>query len=159
MGIAPRDVAESNVRLFSEGFYNDLKEDNICRRIAERFVDFDYDMRTLTLEFDVKDWMVNPRNTLHGGMFAMFADMTTGALSRILYDMYAPTVSMNINYHRAALAPDTLVVKAYGVHLGRTNAHMRAEVYSKKTGDLLVTTTAIHFVARNVDPASTGKSK
>ena len=147
MNIAPRKIAEKNVHLFSDGFYNDLEPNNVCRLLDEKVVDFNYDEQTITIEFEVREWMVNPWRTLHGGMFAMCADMTTGALSRILCDTYAPTVSLTVNYLKAAVMPDTIVIKAYAVHLGRTNAHFRTEVRSKKTGDLLLTTNAIHFVA------------
>lgn len=144
--LALREVAEKNVVLFSEGFYEDLKPDNVCRRLNERVTAFDYDGQSITIEFEIGDWMLNSWGSLHGGLTAMCADMTSGALSRILCDTYAPTVTMTMSYLRAAKANDTLSVTAQALHLGRRNAHFRTEVRSKKTGELLASGTAIHYV-------------
>ena len=144
--VVSRETAEKNVLLFTEGFYDDLTEDNVCRRLKEKVTAFSYDEKSLTIEFQVRGWMINSWGTLHGGLTAMCADMTSGALARILYHTHAPTVSMQISYLRPGKEGDTLAVTAKAVCLGRTNAHFRTQIFSKESGKLLAEIAAIHYV-------------
>ena len=144
--LVSRETAEKNVILFTEGFYDDLGEDNVCRRLSEKVTAFSYDEKSLTIEFRVRDWMINSWGTLHGGLTAMCSDMASGALSRILYHTHAPTVSMQVSYFHPGKEGDTIAVTAKAVHLGRTNAHFRTQIVAKERGKLLAESTAIHYV-------------
>lgn len=146
MNLVSREIAEKNVYLFSEGFYSTLKPDNVCVRLDEKVTAFSYDDQTITIEFKIRDWMINTWGTLHGGISAICTDMTSGALARILCDTYAPTVTLQMSYLRAGKEGDTLVITAKALHLGRNNAHFHVELRSKETGELLATAATIHFV-------------
>lgn len=146
MNIVPLERALENLEFIKTGIFSHMPEDNVCRRVGRNVVDFDYDAQTITIEFKCEEWMQNAAGYVHGGMQAVCTDQTTGCLAAVLCDSFAATVSLSMSYLRPVPAKGTLVIKAYAVHLGRTNAHLRAELTSKETGELYATATAIHFV-------------
>ena len=146
MNIVPRERALENLEFVKKGIFERLPEDNVCRRLGRKVIDFDYDNQTVTIEYDCEPWMVNAAGFVHGGMQSVCADQTTGCLAAVLCDSYAATVSLSMSFLRPVPANGGLVVKAYAVHLGKTNAHIRAELASKETGEILATANAIHFV-------------
>ena len=147
MSIVSRERALENLEFINNRICDNLPEDNVCRRIKRVVTEFDYDKQTLTAEYVSDGWMQNAAGAMHGGMQALCVDQTTGCLAGLMCDSYAATVSLSMSYLKPVPSSGTLVIKAYAVHLGRTNAHMRAELYSKETGALLGSATAIHFVA------------
>lgn len=147
MSIVSRKKALENLDFIKKGVFENLPEDNICRLARRVVTAFDYEEQTLTAEYESDEWMQNAAGAMHGGMQAVCTDMTTGALAGILCDSFAATVSLSVSYLKPVPSSGTLVIKAFAVHLGRTNAHLRAELRSKETGELLGTATAIHFVA------------
>ena len=146
MSIVPLEKALENLEFVKSGIFENMPEDNVCRRAGRNVIDFDYDLQTITIEFACEEWMQNAAGYVHGGIQAVCADQTTGCLAAVLCDSFAATVSLSMNYLRPVPAKGAMVIKAYAVHLGRTNAHLRAEITSKETGELFATSTAIHFV-------------
>lgn len=52
-----------------------------------------------TLTLDVKDWMMNPVNILHGGVMAFLCDNTLGMASYLNQQRPGVTVDLNVRYH------------------------------------------------------------
>jgi len=148
MPLVSREAAEASIPHVFADLYATHSDDNAALRLRRsiRSHEFDYDGRTLALEFPIEDWMTNSQHALHGGMLAMCADLTCGALARILYGLYPPAVMLSVSFLRASFCGDSILVRAHATHLGRNNANVVAEVYSKNTGALLATATDINFV-------------
>ena len=147
MQLASRKQAEETLRYLLADLYRGHPEDNVIRRIRGAILShtFDYDARTLMLEFPVEDWMTNSRHVMHGGIIAICADVVCGVLSRTMYGFYSPTVTLSITYLRAAFCGDAVRVTARAAHLGHNTAHFTIEVVSRDTGALLATASDINF--------------
>ena len=76
--------------------------------------------KTLTLTFPLRDWMLNPKGTLHGGIMSTMLDMTMGMLTR--YERktnLVSTVSLSVDFLRPVRA-DSAAVCAHIRKAGRT---------------------------------------
>ena len=61
--------------------------------------------RSLTLDFAAEDWMLNSKQTLHGGMLASMLDNTMGLAARFCCKTNRlSTVSLAVNYLRPVLS-------------------------------------------------------
>lgn len=69
--------------------------------LAPEFVSCSAETPALTLSFSVREWMLNPKGTLHGGIMATMLDMTIGMLIRFSRKTnHVSTVSLSLNYLR-----------------------------------------------------------
>lgn len=88
----------------------------------------------------------NPqRQTTHGGILATLIDGAGDYAVAARIGLPVPTVDLHIDYYRAALPGDLRVVASL-VHLGRTNAIARAEVFDS-AGRLLCSGRGLYHVA------------
>ncbi len=88
----------------------------------------------------------NPeRQTTHGGILATLVDGAGDYAVAARIGMPVPTVDLHIDYHRAALPGDLRVVASV-VHLGRTNATAKADVFDS-AGRLLCSGRGLYHVA------------
>lgn len=149
MSIVTREEALENYARMEERMFIPLPEDNICRVIGRHRLEFDYDRQTLEVEYTLGEWMGDTSGDLNTGLLTLCADTTTGSLTHMLTGRFAPTVSISISCFESVRAGETIAVKAYATHIGRTNARLRAEIYSRKTGRLAASAEAVHFVADN----------
>ena len=93
------------------------------------FVSCDVEKRMLTIRFQVKDWMRNPYDALHGGMAATAIDMTMGLLSRYYRQLRkVVTTNLNINYLRGIPCGVDFEVCATVDKLGARMIFTRAEM-------------------------------
>ena len=93
-------------------------------------------------------WMRNFAGTLHGGMCATILDQAMGFVSYCLKhrDGTAPTVEMNVDYHRPITPGETVAVRVSIVSVTRSLIRLRAEAWQKNTPDkLCLSGTGIYF--------------
>lgn len=100
--------------------------------------------KTLTLEFWVEEWMLNPGRTLHGGIMSTCCDMTMGMLARYLtQSQKCVTVNLNMNFLRSAQASETVLVTARAEKQGRRVQFLSAQMTEKESKKQLVDCTAV----------------
>ena len=76
--------------------------------------------RSLTLDFAAEDWMLNSKQTLHGGMLASMLDNTMGLAARFCCKTNRlSTVSLAVNYLRPLLPGEHVTVAAQVDQAGR----------------------------------------
>jgi uncharacterized protein (TIGR00369 family) len=107
--------------------------------ITPGFVDCDFDGMTVTFEYLVPKWALNPAGILHGGIIAALFDVSMAALLLPYAGGFAPTINLDIKYIKPVKEGDTLMIKAAIVSLGKSIAHAEAKAYSK-TSDTLSST-------------------
>jgi uncharacterized protein (TIGR00369 family) len=112
--------------------------------ITPEFVDCDFDGMTMSLEYPVKKWELNPAGILHGGIIAAIFDVSMAALILPYAGGFAPTISLDIKYIKPVKEGDTLMIKAAIVSLGKNMVHTEAKVYSKISNTLSSTGTGIY---------------
>ena len=143
-----RERAQKGVDYLKEHhYYGDLSPTNVMHNLPQHIVAFDYDTCSMSTEFEVRDWMLNPANTMHGGFIAMCADTALGHLVEVFIGRYTPTVELSVSYLRPVPPTGSIVISGQAGHIGRTLAHVTGEIRSKETGKLLATCKGVYFTA------------
>lgn len=105
--------------------------------MAAKFTACDAAGQTLTLEYEVQEWMANPAGTLHGGLMATAADMTVGILARYCkMARECVTVQLSVNYLRAMKTGTRFFVHAKAEKAGKRILFMSAQIEEADTGKL-----------------------
>ena len=103
------------------GSIGDLME---FRVLVENREKGEYTLRCRTFE-----WMRNALGTLHGGMGATIVDQAMGfvAYSYMTGPGTAPTIQMQLNYHRAMVPGAEVIVRVHVISVSRTLISMTCE--------------------------------
>ena len=102
-----------------------------------------YKMRCRTF-----DWMRNGPGTLHGGMCATIVDQAMGFVAYCAKPGagIAPTVQLQVEYHRPICPGETVLVDVRLVSATRSLMHLSANVYRENEPDkLCLSATSVFF--------------
>jgi acyl-coenzyme A thioesterase 13 len=88
----------------------------------------------IVLKFEVRDEMLNPLGTLHGGVFSAMMDEAMGMQLYISSEEGVAYFAMNLttDFVKNVKRNDFLLVKPIIVRIGRNTATLRCEVYNSK---------------------------
>jgi uncharacterized protein (TIGR00369 family) len=119
-----------------------------AKTLGNEIVRVDSESRTIEINFEAKAEFLNPAGNVQGGFLAAMLDDTMGtALSATLdLDQFAPTVNLNVQFHRpAALGP----LKGLGrvIMRGRETCHGSAELWQN---DKIVASATGTFLIRKM---------
>lgn len=90
------------------------------------------------LKYLIRPEMLNPMNTLHGGVTAAIVDDSVGvAVFSLGKKTFHTTVNVVVDYLAPCLPGDNLLVKAVVIKNGKTLVHGQCEIFSEKTGKLI----------------------
>ena len=95
------------------------------------------------------DWMRNALGTLHGGMGATIVDQAMGfvAYSYMTGPGTAPTIQMQLNYHRPMVAGEEAIVRVRVISVTRTLISMVCEASMASEPDrICITSSATSFL-------------
>ena len=77
----------------------------------------------------VREWMLNPVGTLHGGIMSTMLDMSMGMLTRCLRQTgKVSTVSLSVNFLRPVQPGEKVFIRAEVQKLGRRVAFLQAQI-------------------------------
>lgn len=123
-------------RLFSAACADSPGEGRINDLLRPRFVACDADARTLTVDYPPRDWTLNSKSTLHGGMMSTMLDMTMGLLGRYCKGVQdVTTVTLDVRFLRPAPAGRTVRVCAQAEKTGHRILFLRAGLSDAETGE------------------------
>ena len=113
-----------------EAYFTDLMDTiladgkvGLVPKLSPKFVACDYEEKSLTLEFKVADWMINPEKILFGGAMVSMLDNTYGFLTHYFAgDKFISTISVSATFLKPGRLDDIIRVKA-------TIINMEGEVY------------------------------
>ncbi len=94
------------------------------------------------------DWMRNGPGTLHGGMCATVVDQAMGFVAYCIKpgEGIAPTVQMQVTYHRPLTPGKRVIVDVHVLTITKSLMHLSAEAYEEDCPDkLYLTATATYF--------------
>ena len=76
-------------------------------------------------------WMRNSAGTLHGGICATVLDQAMGFVAYCVMpgEGIAPTIQMQVSYHRALIPGEDIVVKVWTVSVTKSLMSFRAEAF------------------------------
>jgi uncharacterized protein (TIGR00369 family) len=119
-----------------------------AKTLGLEFVEIDGDRGTIETKFEAKPEFLNPVGNVQGGFLAAMLDDTMGTALAATLDLgqFAPTVNLNVQFHRpAVLGP----LKGIGrvVMRGRETCHGSAELWQN---DKIVATATGTFVIRKI---------
>jgi uncharacterized domain 1 len=102
--------------------------------------------QTITVEFPVFEWQLNPYGGMHGGLIATAFDEALGIFAFYLnHNKPVVTVSMSINYLKPIPMDDSILITAKATSLGKKIITLSGECRLKSSG--LLTNTAIETFA------------
>ena len=102
---------------------------SIGDQMAFELTDCDPEQGEYTLRCRTFDWMRNVAGTLHGGMCATVVDQAMGFIAYCVKpgEGTAPTVQMQVTYHRPLIPGEDVTVKVRVVSVTRSLMHLTAE--------------------------------
>lgn len=93
-------------------------------------------------------WMRNSAGTLHGGICATVLDQAMGFVAYCVMpgEGIAPTIQMQVSYHRALIPGEDIVVKVWTVSVTKSLMSFRAEAFqTSKPEKLCLSGSATYF--------------
>lgn len=112
--------------------------------LAPKLVECNPEDHSLTLKFQVQDWMLNHMKILHGGIMTTCCDMTMGLLIKYLMQTQnSVTVSLNMNFMRSAPAGSSILVTAKAEKQGRRIQFLSSRVVDAENKKQLADCTAV----------------
>jgi uncharacterized protein (TIGR00369 family) len=118
--------------------------DQMCYEVLSSSVDG----RTLHMRCRTFDWMRNGPGTLHGGMCATVVDQAMGFAAYCLKPGpgVAPTVQMQVEYHRPLIPGESALVDVHVVSQTKSLMHLSAEAYAENQPEkVCLTASATYF--------------
>ncbi len=125
-----------------------LAPGSIGDQMELRLVDCDPEAGIYRMRCATQHWMRNIAGTLHGGMCATLADQAMGCVAYCAKPGpgIAPTVEMNVSYHRPLIPGQDVLVNVYLMSVTRNLMHLRAELFVANEPDrLCLSTTGVYF--------------
>lgn len=114
--------------------------------LGPKFIECNYEEKSITLEFKVKDWQINPEKILFGGALVSMLDNAYGFLCHYFAgDRFISTICLNTIFLKPGKLGDTIRVKVKADSYGRTIVNMSGEVYDI-TQDSMIGTSQTSFM-------------
>ena len=125
-----------------------LAPDSIGAQMHYELLECDCDAGEYTLLCRTMPWMRNIPGTLHGGMCATVVDQAMGFIAHCVKrgEGTAPTVELQVSYHRPLIPGEDVVVKVKVVSVTRSLMRLSSEAYQAgKPEKVCLTATATYF--------------
>lgn len=102
---------------------------SIGDQMAYRLIAWDDELGSYTFTCSTMDWMRNGPGTLHGGMCATVIDQAMGFVAYCAKPGQgtAPTVSMQVSYHRPLIPGQDVLVTVRVLTVTKSLMHLTAE--------------------------------
>ncbi len=101
-----------------------------------------------TMRCQTQDWMRNIAGTLHGGMCATLVDQAMGCVAYCAKpgEGIAPTVEMNVLYHRPLIPGEDVIIRVELRSVSKHLMHLASEASLAKEPDkVCIAATAVYF--------------
>ena len=89
---------------------------------------------TFTITMHPKSWMCNPAGVVHGGICATMADQAMGLVAFGIHggQTIAPTVQMQIAYHRPLMPNEQVKLHIRPISVGKHLIHLSVEAFCQQ---------------------------
>lgn len=116
--------------------------------MAYEMLDCSEDGKRLWMRCQTFEWMRNGPGTLHGGMCATVVDQAMGFVAYCIKpgEGSAPTVQMQVEYHRPLVPGEDVLVCVHVISATKNLMHLRAEAFSASDpAKVCLTSSATYF--------------
>ena len=139
-----------------EHYYSDLLsviladgKNGLVPTLAPKFINCNYEEKSLTIEFKVNEWELNPEGILFGGLTVSMLDNAYGFLCHYFAgDRFISTISENTTFLKPGRLNDIIQVKVKAASNGKTIVNMNGEVFNL-TNNVLMATSQSSFMMLN----------
>ncbi len=138
---------EEKLRIRLEQLHT-LAPDSIGDKLQLELTDCDTATGVYWMRCRTQYWMRNIAGTLHGGMCATLVDQAMGCVAFCAKpgEGIAPTVEMNVTYHRPLIPDDDVLIRVELVSVGKQLLHLAAKAYSFNEPDkLCIASTGVYY--------------
>ncbi|MDO5545641.1 MAG: PaaI family thioesterase [Eubacteriales bacterium] len=121
---------------------------SIAEMLNFQFVEYDHARDEVVMTCETMPWMRNSAGTLHGGLCATILDQAMGYVVYCVKagDGAAPTVQLEIRYHRPLHPGEQVIVKVHVVSVTRSLMNLTAEAYqAARPEKICVSGSGIYF--------------
>lgn len=127
---------------------NRLKEDGTINAMMKMSIkEYDIAKQTITLDFPVEPWQLNPAGNMHGGIIATALDIGMGCAAYTMSQAsFTPTIQMAVNYVAAIPAGEILEIEVFNDHAGSRMAQLRAIARLKSNGQVAATANGSYII-------------
>jgi len=125
-----------------------LAPGSIGDQLRLELVESDAEAGVYTMRCQTQQWMRNIAGTLHGGMCATLVDQAMGCVAFCAKpgEGIAPTIEMNVTYHRPLIPGEDALIRVRLESAGKHLIHLAAEAFSAKSPDkLCLASTAVYY--------------
>lgn len=130
-------------RCLSQDSY--ILKKGIIKRMNPTFVSCNYEQKTLTLEFVVQNWQINPEGILHGGIFVTAFDTAFGMLCHYYAKQnMINTIEISTTFLKPVPENCKYQITVTANHVGKTITSMTAKAVSET--NILLATASSSFI-------------
>lgn len=92
------------------------------------------EIKAFAITMHPKSWMCNPVGIVHGGICATMADQAMGLVAYGIYggESIAPTVQMQIAFHRPLMPGRQVTLHVRPISVGKHHIHLSAEGFCEE---------------------------
>lgn len=127
-----RESFEANIRHRMHDI-EEMEEHSIFKELKGRITDYDYDTKSLTMEFEATQFHKNGFGIVFGGSLAGMFDIAFGTLTAGLgdYDV-APTVQLSVSFLKGIPIGSVIRIETEAVSHGKTIMNFVGKAYVKE---------------------------
>ena len=122
--------------------------DSVGAMLNFSLLDCDEEKGVYRFQCETDRWMRNVSGTLHGGMCAAILDQAMGFVAYCIKpgEGIAPTIQMQVSYHRPLISGEDVIVKVWVVSATRSLMSFRSEAFQAASPEkLCVSGSATYF--------------
>ena len=131
---------------------------DIMNMMGPRFIGCSFEEKSIEIEYDIKDWELNPEGTFHGGMIATCFDTVGGMIAGAYsHKRLITTTSLYLDYLKPALFGDKIRFKAKIIAAGKRMVRVQCEARPVSTGVLSCAATVSYMILEKPTPVKYSK--
>lgn len=128
-----KDLSETTLTTRMQKLLNSSRgqeEASFGREFNMQLISSDPERREFVLRGTTQPWMRNPDGAVHGGICAALADQAMGIIAFCIKDgeTIAPTIELQVSYHRPLPPGEELQIKVHVVSATKRLIHTTAEI-------------------------------
>lgn len=130
---------------------HEIAPDSIGDRMGYELLSCDEEGRHFRLRCHTFDWMRNGPGTLHGGMCATVVDQAMGFIAYCIKpgEGIAPTVQMQVTYHRPLVPGEQVIVDVHVISRTKSLMNLSAEAYPELRPEKISLTASATYLYKN----------
>lgn len=131
-------------------FQRHPEKDNIEDWISMELVRYDAEKQEYIIRAHTASWMRNAVNNVHGGIITAYLDQAMGCVCHCQKESaeIAPTIEMNLSFHRPVLTDREVVIKVRVISVTRHLIRMQSTIAMAETPEKTCVSAAATFYCR-----------